>query len=88
MVETYNPEESQFEDIYVVEKIGTKQGWNKPAPDENWMSGYVQELSVFYRAILADESPLDYAELGYDTVDVIYSAYLSDEGGGREVNLS
>ena len=88
MVETYNPEEKQFEDIYVVEKIGTKQGWSKPAPDENWMSGYVHELSVFYRAILSDESPLDYAELGYDTVDVIYSAYLSAERGGADVALS
>jgi predicted dehydrogenase len=84
-VETYNPEEKQFEDVYVVEKIGTKQGWSKPAPDENWMTGYVQELSVFYRAIQNDESPLDYAELGYDTVDVIYSSYLSAERGGADV---
>jgi predicted dehydrogenase len=43
-VETYNPKEEQFKDIYVVEKIGTKQGWSKPAPDENWMNGYVQEM--------------------------------------------
>lgn len=84
-VETYNPEEKQFEDVYVVEKIGTKQGWSKPAADENWMNGYVQELSVFYRAIQNDESPLDYAELGYDTVDVIYSSYLSAERGGADV---
>ena len=87
MVESYNPTEKQFEDIYVVEKIGTKQGWNKPAPDENWMSGYVHELRVFYQAIAADERPLDYAELGYDTVDVIYSSYLSAERGGAEVRV-
>ena len=84
-VQTYNPTESQFDDIYVVEKIGTKQGWSKPAPDENWMSGYVHELRVFYEAIIADERPLDYSELGYDTVDVIYSSYLSAERGGAEV---
>ncbi len=86
-VETYNPTESQFDDIYVVEKIGTKQGWSKPAPDENWMSGYVHELRAFYEAIMKNERPLDYAELGYDTVDVIYSSYLSAERGGAEVTL-
>ena len=84
-IETYNPTEAQFDDIYVVEKIGTKQGWSKPAPDENWASGYVQELQVFYEAILSGEKPLDYAELGYDTVDVIYSSYLSAERGGADV---
>jgi predicted dehydrogenase len=87
LVESYNPTEKQFADIYVVEKIGTKQGWSKPAPDENWMSGYIHELKVFYEAILRDERPLDYSELGYDTVDVIYSAYLSAERGGADVEL-
>lgn len=84
-VETYNPDESQFDGIYVVEKIGTKQGWSKPAPDENWMSGYVQEIRSFYRSIQGGETPLSYSALGYDTVDVIYSAYLSAERGGAEV---
>ena len=38
-LQTYNPREEQFEDVYVVEKIGTKQGWSRPAPDEDWMHG-------------------------------------------------
>ena len=86
-LETYNPVESQFDDIYVVEKIGTKQGWTRPAPDENWMSGYVQELTSFYECIRNGSTSYCSAELGYDTVSVIYSAYLSAEGGGREVEL-
>ena len=45
---TYNPREEQFDDVYVVEKIGTKQGWSQPAPDEDWMHGYPQELAHFY----------------------------------------
>ena len=48
-VETYNPKDEQFKDVYVVEKIGTKQGWTKPAPDENWMNGYVQEMAAVLR---------------------------------------
>lgn len=84
---TYNPDEKQLEDVYVVEKIGTKQGWSNPAPDENWMSGYVQEVRFFYRCIERGELPFAYSELGYDTVDVIYSSYLSAERGGGEVSV-
>lgn len=86
-LETYNPAEEQFKDIYVVEKIGTRQGWSKPAPDENWMNGYVQELSYFYRCIRDGKAPFSSSQLGYDTVSVIYSAYLSAEKGGAEVDV-
>jgi len=83
-LETYNPSEAQFADIYVVEKIGTKQGWSRPAPNEDWMNGYVQEMDSFYRSIQEGSEPFAGSQLGYDTVAVIYSAYLSAEHGGRE----
>jgi predicted dehydrogenase len=83
-LETYNPKDEQFADIYVVEKTGTKQGWSHPAPDEEWMNGYVQELDSFYRSIQEASAPFAGSELGYDTVAVIYSAYLSAERRGRE----
>jgi predicted dehydrogenase len=86
-VETYNPREDQFKDIYVVEKIGTKQGWSKPAPDENWMNGYVQEMTAFYRAMRGGDPPPTTSELGCDTVAVMYSAYLSAERRGQEVEV-
>jgi len=86
-LETYNPKEEQFKDIYVVEKIGTKQGWSKPAPDENWMSGYVQEMAQFYACMRSGEAPVTTSELGYDTVAVMYSAYLSAERKGQEVEM-
>ncbi len=84
---TYNPEESQFEDVYVMEKISTKQGWSNPAPDENWSNGFVQELTHFYGCIRDNRTSYSSSELGYDTVSVIYSAYLSAERGGAEVKL-
>jgi predicted dehydrogenase len=87
-METYNPKEEQFKDIYLVEKISTKQGWSKPSPDENWMSGYVQELSRFYESIRKKEYTTPYSQLAYDTIDVIYSAYLSAEEGGKEIVTS
>jgi predicted dehydrogenase len=86
-LETYNPVEAQFADIYVVEKIGTRQGWSKPAPDEHWMNGYVQELGEFYRCMAESRPSFAGGELGCDTVSVIYSAYLSAERGGQEVDV-
>jgi len=86
-VETYNPREEQFKDIYIVEKIGTKQGWSKPAPDENWMNGYVQEMSAFYRSMAGGDPPPTTSELGFDTVAVMYSAYMSAERRGQEVEV-
>jgi predicted dehydrogenase len=85
LLETYNPSEEQFRDIYVVEKTSTKQGWSRPAADENWMHGYVQELRDFYGCMARGEASVSTAELGFDTVSVIYSAYLSAERKGAEV---
>jgi predicted dehydrogenase len=84
-LETYNPVDAEFRDVYVVEKIGTKQGWSKPAPDEHWMNGYVQELGEFYSCMADGRASTCDGVLGYDTVSVIYSAYLSAERGGQEV---
>ena len=86
-LETYNPVDDQLRDVYVVEKIGTKQGWSKPAPDEHWMNGYLQELGEFYRCMAEGRPSFSGAQLGYDTVAVLYSAYLSAERGGREVEV-
>ena len=87
-LETYNPAEEQLRDVYVVEKIGTKQGWSRPAPDENWMNGYVQEMGHFYSLIARGQASDSSAELGYDTVNVIYSSYLSAERRGAEIDLT
>ncbi|MDE0229334.1 MAG: hypothetical protein OXJ62_10845 [Spirochaetaceae bacterium] len=54
---TYNPVEEQLDDVYVVEKIGTKQGWSQPAPDEDWMHGYQQELAHFYECFRRRHRP-------------------------------
>lgn len=85
---TYNPKEENFKDIYVVEKTGTKQGWSHPAPDENWMNGYAQEMQDFMECIETGRRPLCGSELGHDTVAVLYSGYLSAARGGKEVLLS
>jgi predicted dehydrogenase len=84
-MQTYNPVEENFKDIYVVEKIGTKQGWSNPSPDEDWFTGYPQEIEAFYRTA-AYGAPLESdSHLAADCISTIYSAYVSAEKAGAEV---
>jgi predicted dehydrogenase len=86
-LETYNPKEEFLKDVYVTEKIGTKQGWSHPAPDEDWQHGYPQEFQDFMESIARDREPLCGAALGRDTIAVLYSAYVSAERRGAEVEI-
>jgi len=86
-LETFNPREETFRDIYVTEKLGTKQGWSHPAPDEAWQHGYPQEFQDFMESIYHDREPLAGMELARDTIAAIYSGYLSAERGGLEVEI-
>ena len=52
-MQVYNPSEANFADVYTVEKIETKQGWTNIPPDEDWFTGYPQEIEAFYRAVIA-----------------------------------
>jgi len=86
-MQTYNPVDANFEDIYVVEKIGTKQGWTNPSPDEDWFTGYPQEIEAFYRTAAYGESVESDSHLAADCISTIYSAYVSAERAGAEVEI-
>ena len=84
-MQTYNPVEANFKDIYVVEKIGTKQGWTNPCPDEDWMTGYPQEIEAFYRTVACGDPVESDSLLAANAISTIYSAYVSAERSGAEV---
>lgn len=84
-MQAYNPVDANFRDIYTVEKIGTKQGWTAMPPDEDWSTGYPQEIEAFYRCIAEGTAPESDSLLGADTISTIYSAYVSAEQGGAAV---
>jgi predicted dehydrogenase len=86
-MELYNPAEEQLKDVYIVEKIGTKQGWSTPAPDENFMFGYPQEIQDFVEAIAAGREPKSGMLVASDSVGVLYAAYVSAEKKGAEVEV-
>jgi len=86
-LETYNPREDILQDVYLIEKLGTKQGWSHPAPDEAWQHGYPQEFQDFMESIYYNREPLSGIELARDTIAAIYAGYLSAERGGAEVEI-
>ncbi|MFA7591531.1 MAG: Gfo/Idh/MocA family oxidoreductase [Sphaerochaetaceae bacterium] len=86
-METFNPKEENFKDIYVVEKIGTKQGWAWTSPDEDWFTGYQHEMNMCYKAFSKGEPVEADSQLAADTIAVVYAAYLSAEQKGKEVKV-
>lgn len=86
-MQTYNPVDSNFKDIYTVEKACTKQGWAFTSPEEDWFTGYPQEIEAFYRAVAYGEEVESNSVLGADCIMTTYSAYLSSERKGLDVGI-
>jgi len=86
-VQAYAPDPRVLEREYLVEKLETKAGWSAPQPDEDWMTGYPQEIQDFVEAIADGREPLSGAALARDVMAVIYGAYLS-AAEGRRVDLA
>jgi len=86
-VMAYAPDGAVWGDEYISEKVETKAGWQFPAPEEDWMRGYPQELEDFVDAIRDRREPLSGAALARDVVEVIYAGYLSS-ATGRRVELA
>jgi len=86
-MQSYNPVEENFKDIYVIEKIETKQGWACTSPDEDWFTGYPQEMEAFYRTIAYGEPPQSDSLLAASAISTIYSAYVSTQQNGAAVDV-
>lgn len=86
-LQTFNPRESQFDGIYTVEKIETSQGWVDTSPDEDWFTGYPQEMNAFYSDIVAGRVPQADSLLAADAVATIYAGYVSAVEKGREAAI-
>jgi predicted dehydrogenase len=86
VVQAYAPEPAVFGDEYIVEKIETKAGWTAPQPDEEWTTGYPQEIQDFVECVAFGREPLSGGALARDVTAVIYGAYLS-AASGRRVDL-
>ncbi len=79
----YAPDGAIFGDEYITEKIETKAGWTFPSPDEDFITGYPQELQDFVEAVVDNRDPLSGADLARDVVAVIFAGYQSAAEGRR-----
>ncbi len=84
---TYNPSPENFNDIYVVEKTGTKQGWSFISPDEAWFNGYQHEMDAFYQSLIYGDQIESNSQLAADIIATIYTAYVSAEQKGSEIPI-
>jgi hypothetical protein len=58
-----------------------------PSPDEDWFTGYPQEIEAFYRTAAYGERVESNSSLAADCISTIYSAYVSAEQKGTEVAI-
>src|SRR6266446_4383933 len=66
-----------------VAQIESKAGWTAPQPDEEWTTGYPQEIQDFVECVALGREPLSNGPLARDVTAVIYGAYLSAHTGRR-----
>lgn len=86
-MQTYTPDGKIYDDIYIVEKTETQEGWSEISPDEGWFLGYQHELDAFYKAVATNGHIESNSKLAADTVATIYAAYVSAARGGAEVKV-
>jgi predicted dehydrogenase len=85
LLDTFNPEAAAFRDVYLVEKLGTKEGWSHPAADEEWQQGFHAEIQDFVECCASGRPPLSGPLIAHDTVATLYAGYVSAERAGQEV---
>jgi len=87
-MQSYTPAQKHFEDVYVVEKTETKQGWSSMSPDEGWFAGYQHEMDAFYRSAAYGDAIESNSSLAADVIATIYAGYVSAERKGAEVDIT
>jgi predicted dehydrogenase len=87
-MQSYTPAEKHFQDVYVVEKTETKQGWSSISPDEGWFCGYQHEMNAFYQSAAHGDPIESNSSLAADVTATIYAGYVSSERKGIEVEIT
>lgn len=87
-MQTYTPHAKYYNDVYIVEKTETKEGWSSVSPDESWFTGYQHEMEAFYRSAAFNEPIESGSRLAADVISTIYAGYLSAERKGAEVPVT
>ena len=87
-MQSYTPDQQHFNEVYVVEKTETKQGWSFVSPDEGWFAGYQHEMEAFYRSAAYGDAIESNSSLAADVMATIYAGYVSSEHKGVETAIT
>ena len=79
LMSTYFLDEDNLDNVYISEMLPSKIGWNKPFLEDEIIRGYTDEMRDFMEAIFYDRDPKAGFDLAYDTIRIIYAAYMSAE---------
>ncbi len=78
---TYFIDQDGLDDVYLSENLTAKTGWNSVFVAEETLRGYSTELTAFAECVAFDQKPASDFILAYNTIKIIYAAYLSAEEG-------
>ena len=81
LMSTYFLDEERLDDVYISEMLPSKTGWNHPFLEDEIIRGYTDEMRDFVESVYYDREPKSGFNLAYDTIKIIYAAYLSAEIG-------
>ncbi len=81
MMSTFFPDEERLDDVYISEMLPHKTGWNNPFLEDEIIRGYCDEMRDFIECVYFDREPKSGFDLAYDSIKIIYAAYLSAEIG-------
>jgi len=82
-MKSYFADQTGLDSVYISENLQVKTGWNNVFVAEETLRGYTAELTEFVECASENREPQSGFPLAYDTVKIIYAAYLSAEEGRR-----
>ena len=83
LMSTYFLDEDNLDDVYISEMLPSKTGWNNPFLEDEIIRGYTDEMRDFMECVYFDREPQSGFTLAYDTIKIIYAAYMSAELGNK-----
>jgi predicted dehydrogenase len=83
LMKTYFLDEEGLDEVYISEMLPKKTGWNNPFISDEIIRGYAYEMQDFMEAIYYEREPISGFQLAYDTIKIIYAAYMAAEMGQR-----
>lgn len=83
LMSTYFLDEDNLDEVYISEMLPSKTGWNNPFLEDEIIRGYTDEMRDFIECVYYDREPQSGFSLAYDTIKIIYAAYMSAELGNK-----